>query len=453
VSRHRCTRSVVPGPQAPCGKRLGSPPTIRRPQDSAAGATKGILELSGRDGSNRVKTASTLVVPAGLLALTALAVNLPGPPPDQLASFLRVYPWVVWVVGLLLGLRLRRGRVVFALLALALADRVLASFPRQGTPSEAARFALAATAFLLPLDLTWMALTRELGTLTPRGLMRLTVILTQPAVAALLWLSFQPRLAALLEHRFLPQALAPSVAFPHVGLFVFTCALVATTVAWIRRRTFLESGFFWAVATSLLALTTEGQATTTYLATAGLILVASLVESTFAMAYRDGLTGLPGRRAFDEALTKLSGRYAIAMVDIDHFKEVNDRYGHDVGDQVLRMVASKIANLSGARAFRYGGEEFALILPAKSRSQAVHQLDVLRGEIGKSGFALRSGDRPKKKPKRVEPRGTGITRLQIKVSAGVAERGGRLLKPEEVLTAADEALYRAKRGGRNRVST
>jgi diguanylate cyclase (GGDEF)-like protein len=417
------------------------------------GATEGILELSGRDGFNRVKTASTLVVPAGLLVLTALAVSLPSPLPDQLASFLRVYPWVVWVVGLLLGLRLRRGRVVLALLALALADRVLVSFPRGGNPSEAARFAFAATAFLLPLDLTWMALTRELGALTTRGFIRLIAILAQPAVAALFWLSYQPGLAALLERRVLPEALVPSVAFPHPGILSFAFALVATAVAWIRRRSFLESGFFWAVATSLLALTTKGQAATTYLATAGLILVASLVESTFAIAYRDGLTGLPGRRAFDEALTKLSGRYAIAMVDIDHFKEVNDRYGHEVGDQVLRMVASRIADLAGARVFRYGGEEFALIIPAKSRSEAVDQLDALRREIEQSGFALRSQDRPKKKPKRVEARAAGITRLQIKVSAGVAERGGRLLKPDDVLTAADEALYRAKRGGRNRVST
>jgi diguanylate cyclase (GGDEF)-like protein len=192
---------------------------------------------------------------------------------------------------------------------------------------------------------------------------------------------------------------------------------------------------------------------TIYLATAGLILVIALVEATFAMAYRDGLTGLPARRAFDEALTKLSGRYAIAMVDIDHFKAVNDRYGHDIGDQVLRMVAARIAGIGAARAFRFGGEEFAVLFPGRTRSEAVTDVDALRKAIAASGFALRGDDRPPQKPKRIEPRSAGTTRLPITVSAGVAERGARLATPEDVLRAADDALYRAKHAGRNRVAS
>jgi diguanylate cyclase (GGDEF)-like protein len=157
--------------------------------------------------------------------------------------------------------------------------------------------------------------------------------------------------------------------------------------------------------------------------------------------------------AFEEALSTLSGRYAIAMVDIDYFKKVNDDYGHDVGDQVLRFIATRVAGTDGARAFRFGGEEFALIFPNTSRGEALSALEEKRREIANDPFALRGDDRPKKRPKRVEPRSVGPQRLTIKVSAGVAEQGGRLLKPEEVLRAADEALYRAKRAGRNRVCT
>jgi diguanylate cyclase (GGDEF)-like protein len=400
-----------------------------------------------------VKRVSSLLLPAGLLVLTALVVSLPGPLPEQLAASLRVYPWVVSVVGVLLGLRFRRGRVVFALLALAIASRVLESYHASAASEGAPGFAFAAAAFLLPINLAWFSLARERGTLTSRGLLRLTLVLAQPALAAFLWVSYHPGLGALLERPFLPAAVVPAGLPPHSALLAFAGAFVATAMVWVRRHTYLESGFFWAVAASFLALTTRGQATTTYLATAGLILVIALVEATFAMAYRDGLTGLPARRAFDEALTKLSGRYAIAMVDIDHFKAVNDKHGHDVGDQVLRMVATRIAGIGAARAFRFGGEEFALLFPGRSRSEAVTDVDALRKAIAASGFALRGDDRPPQKPKRVEPRSADTTRLPITVSAGVAERGARLATPEDVLRAADDALYRAKRAGRNRVAT
>ena len=129
------------------------------------------------------------------------------------------------------------------------------------------------------------------------------------------------------------------------------------------------------------------------------------------MAYRDALTGLPARRAFDEALGQISGRYAIAMVDIDHFKGVNDDYGHNVGDQVLRFIATRIAETDGARAFRFGGEEFALIFPGTSRSEAVSALEKKRKELADDLFAIRGDDRPKKRPKRVEPRPVGPPRL------------------------------------------
>ena len=398
-------------------------------------------------------TLPSLLLPAGLLALAVLVLNLPWVPEASLEAFLRVLPRVVLGLGVLLGVRFRRGRVVFALLALALADWALRAYPRAPAPGDAGRFVFAAVALLLPANLGWLALARERGTLTWSGLLRLAVILTQFGLAALLWMLFDRGMTALLEGQIFPTLLVPTTVLPHQALASFAFAFAATALSWARRRTYIESGFFWAVAASYLALVAEGLGTTAYLVTAGLIMVIVLVEATFAMAYRDGLTGLPGRRAFEETLTTLSGRYAIAMVDIDHFKKVNDEYGHDVGDQVLRFIATRIAETDGARAFRFGGEEFALIFQNTSRGEAVSALEEKRNEIANDPFALRGEDRPKKRPKRVEPRPGGPRRLPIKVSAGVAEQGGRLLKPEEVLRAADEALYRAKRAGRNRVCT
>ena len=105
---------------------------------------------------------------------------------------------------------------------------------------------------------------------------------------------------------------------------------------------------------------------------AGLTLGLSVMETSYAMAFRDELTDLPARRALMRDLEGMGRLYAAAMVDVDHFKRFNDRYGHDVGDQVLRMVAAKLAKApGGGRAYRYGGEEFALLYPGKSRDDAL----------------------------------------------------------------------------------
>src|SRR5258708_30558740 len=82
-----------------------------------------------------------------------------------------------------------------------------------------------------------------------------------------------------------------------------------------------------------------------YFGTAALVLASSIVENSYSLAYQDELTGLASRRAFNDALLRLKPPYAIAAVDIDHFKRINDTFGHDTGDHVLRMVASSITRV------------------------------------------------------------------------------------------------------------
>src|SRR5439155_9485473 len=94
-----------------------------------------------------------------------------------------------------------------------------------------------------------------------------------------------------------------------------------------------------------------------FLTAAGTIEIVALLQESHQLAFRDELTGLPGRRALDERLRALRGRYALAMVDVDHFKKFNDTHGHDVGDQVLKLVAGRLAEVGGGGiAYRYGGE-------------------------------------------------------------------------------------------------
>lgn len=95
-----------------------------------------------------------------------------------------------------------------------------------------------------------------------------------------------------------------------------------------------------------------------------LIFIIALFEASYSLAFHDTLTGVLSRRAMEQEILRLGNKYTVAMVDIDHFKRVNDTYGHQIGDDVLKMIASLInKNIQSGKVFRYGGEEFAIIFP------------------------------------------------------------------------------------------
>jgi len=99
-------------------------------------------------------------------------------------------------------------------------------------------------------------------------------------------------------------------------------------------------------------------------------LTLAIIKDSYSKAYLDDLTGLPGRRALNENLARLEGNYSIAMVDIDFFKQFNDTYGHNVGDEVLKFISVIIKNVSGGgKAFRYAGEEFTILFPGQKNSR------------------------------------------------------------------------------------
>lgn len=398
-----------------------------------------------------------LFVPGGLVLLAALVFLRPGGLPDPAAPLLRMYPYVVAGVGVLLGWYFNRSRVVFALCALALADGALVLFPKDPTTEAGAgRIVFNAVALLLPANLVAYSMVAERGVFTTRGLVRLIPILLQVVVVGFISLSGRPDLAAWLEYRFVDTNLAAWTPIPQPGLAAFGAGCGVLLVRFFLHRNPIERGFVWALVTAVTGLQVSpyGWSLSHLLATAGFILVISLIETTYQMVYHDELTGLPGRRALNEALLKLGNQYSLAMVDIDHFKEFNDRHGHDVGDQVLRMVASKLGGVSGGgMAFRYGGEEFAVLFRGKSAAEAVPQLESLRKEVQASCFVLRGPDRPRKKPDTPRAQSSPRRVVLVTVSIGVAERDDRRRQPGQVIKAADKALYRAKAAGRNQVKT
>jgi diguanylate cyclase (GGDEF)-like protein len=196
-------------------------------------------------------------------------------------------------------------------------------------------------------------------------------------------------------------------------------------------------------------------------AATGLLQIVALLRASHAMAYRDELTGLLGRRALNERLRGLGGRYALAMVDIDHFKKVNDTHGHDVGDDVLKLVASQLSrSRGGGTCFRYGGEEFCVLFARRNAADCVAALEHMREAVAGYEITLRDkSQRPRRsvdgaKRRSSKPRGAvkvSPNNLSVTVSIGLAEKNEALRSPEEVMAAADQQLYSAKKKGRNRV--
>jgi len=321
---------------------------------------------------------------------------------------------------------------------LAFAERALTYWE----PDAVGRFVEGAAAFLLPLDVALLAWLPERGRLGRRFAVFGAIVGAQAVGLAAL---------ALPPFEVLRDRLAQG--FLLASLVAFGLAVLAALLRFALSPTPVEAGSLWSVLATVLAVGVARDAldATIYIATAGLILVVSLVETSHAMAYGDELTGLPGRTALNEALAELGESYTVAMVDIDHFKKFNDEHGHQVGDQLLRMLGATLAGVGGGgRAFRYGGEEFAVLFPDRTVEEVLPHLETLRRRIGDSPFTLRAPGRPRRKPKGPTDDARPRRRVGVTVSIGAAEGSDRE-PPERVIKAADAALYRAKRSGRNRV--
>jgi diguanylate cyclase (GGDEF)-like protein len=176
-----------------------------------------------------------------------------------------------------------------------------------------------------------------------------------------------------------------------------------------------------------------------------------LEDKLAALAMTDGLTGIANRRAFDEALDREwkrtlreGSQISLLLLDLDHFKEFNDLYGHQFGDDCLRAVAAAVAGAVRETdlAARYGGEEIAIILPATGSAGAIETAEKVRAAVE----ALRITHEG-------NPDAGGWVTASIGVATALARDGGTMRMPESLLLSADHALYKAKNEGRNRLGT
>ena len=406
---------------------------------------------------------SGLVLLATVMLLESHWLSLP-------ASAIAFYYYAAFGVGIVLAWRFHSSRVLYALLILLLSERALEFFSgaRQVPATGPGRIAFEAITFLVPLNLLFLGWARERGLSAPVVASRLLSIFLQSVFVAVLCRPGQISGFALFEYSPLNPHWFRWTNLSQASLLAFLVAGIFLLIRFFEIPKPVESGFFWALIGSFFAFNsgTIGRTPSIYMATAALTLLIAIIETSYSMAYQDELTALPARRAFNEARLALQDPYALAMVDIDHFKQFNDTYGHDTGDQVLRLVAGKLAQVTGGgKAFRCGGEEFAIIFPGMSLEDAMQHLERVRESIESSSFHVRGGDRryaPRKNDRRkaqvrrgrlsrsLSPR-RGRGAVSVTVSMGVAQPTTKAREVDAVIAAADKALYRAKANGRNRL--
>jgi len=415
-------------------------------------------------------TLKTLVVPGGILLLGVALLVYSGWLTLALPALSFLY-YCALIGGMLLAWRFHSSRTFFALLVLFLAGQAVglsgAGRVLPGTPEWTA---LRAVALLVPLNFVLIAAMHERGFTVSSTAPVVLFLFVQSVIVAVLGRAAEgvPALPARAHHLAAPPSLPGYVLLAFAGAGIFLLARCLLT------RKPVDSALLWSLSSYFLALRFDGsvRTSTVYSASAACILAVSIIENSYLLAYHDELTTLPSRRAFNDALLRLQEPYSIAMVDIDHFKRFNDTYGHDTGDQVLRLVAASLARVTGGgQTYRCGGEEFAILFPGKTTAEVVDHLEKLRQTIEVSEFRMRSGDRRQvpRGPDRRNQRARGRTRkgdairhlaqekspapLSVTVSMGVASSTKEKPHADLVLQAADKALYRAKANGRNRVET
>ena len=411
-----------------------------------------------------------LLFPALMLALGVALFASPPPVPFTLGVVLPAIPYVLGVGVAVLGVWFKCPRVVLmAALVMGAHGAVAALVPDleiAGQRGPELIVLYAAVAVLFPVNAALIATKRDRGMVSKGVMARLAFFAVQVALLVVVWdagPAAQAWADQVLHARVFEKGFDYWSLLPQPAILLFALVSAGLLGRAIYTGNAIDGGLFGAVAATALALHGAGQGHMPAIAFsfALVALLAAQVQESYRLAFIDELTGLPGRRALMHDLRAQGAKYTVAMLDVDHFKKFNDTYGHDVGDQVLKMVAARMMRVTGGgRSYRYGGEEFTVLFARKGSEHALAHLERLRKAIAESSFKLRDDQRPKDKPvgvkakqaakKRSTAKGAKDT-VSVTISIGAFERADKEA-PDVALKAADQALYRAKDGGRNRVA-
>ena len=390
---------------------------------------------------------TSFFIPGGIILLSLLGIFKFNLLDNVSVNIIEIYSIIVLASSFLIGLSFKRSRLIYSILFFSLVGFVLY---RNIININLNLFLLS---LCLPFNFFLIYNMHE------RGIFQLSFwkysVLLIIQILLYIYISGHEKVFAdnVFDVSTIDKPFFSNLLLSKISLAIYLSVLIYFLVDFVFKRDFSDNGFFWSYLVTLF-LFYSGFSTWDQifcLSTSGLILLVSFVLSSYDVAYKDKLTELPSRRSFDEAITGLGNKYSIGLVDIDLFKKFNDKYGHDVGDQVLKLVASRVGKVGGGgKSYRYGGEEFAILFPNKGRDHCYNHLENLRKDIEKQQFSVRGKKRPGKKPT-IPVFFRRAKNEKITVSIGVAQKSEKLNNVQDVIKAADNALYKAKKDGRNRV--
>lgn len=411
--------------------------------------------------------------PVAILLLATVLVLAGRKVPASLAGLGLYGPYALCLTGIVIAFWFNRGRAFLTLLSLFIAFAGYQAALLAGPGSFAARAAFTGIALFVPFNIVVLLILPERGIHYFRNYRWLLLVVVEVLFTAWIASSGKTALSGVAWHGLLDNWLIKADPTPLLGRGLMAIGFaIAVAQLWTRRNP-LDIGMASALVAFFIACQwpASGGVFAAFTSAAAAILLLAVLQESHRMAFIDELTGLPGRRALEEHLVALGPVYTIAMVDVDHFKKFNDTHGHDVGDHVLRMVGARLAEVEGGgKPYRYGGEEFSVLFPDRTVAEALPHLEALRIAIEDCKIANRTEERRKGSRSNNDRRSTVVQKrnaetgqevqafrkpeqlLSVTVSMGVAGHGDMLNMPEKVIKAADEALYRAKEGGRNRVS-
>lgn len=384
-----------------------------------------------------------LCIIIGAAVLSAEAGSLPG----SAQNLILYFSYILLGVVILLSFIFNRSRVFFIASVIFISQVLLMTCKADKGIQSFNIIALKSIIYvILPVDITVFALQSDKGILTLKGKLRIAAVIFE--YLFILWVIVSKRTNFIGFISSTPIYIGKLVPVPLFIFLTFCIAFIfflARIVSSGLPKDRLLSGALISIFMGLFYGNTYISIPVFFSAAGIILLICSLYE-TYFLAYIDELTGLPSRRALKDRMLKLGGRYSIAMLDIDFFKKFNDNYGHDSGDEVLRFIGKTLKQMpGGGKSYRYGGEEFTIIFPGKSSSEAVPHLERLRENISKSRIPISKGSKKSSSSRRIK-------KVSITISCGVADRNEKHSSPMDVIKAADAALYKAKEKGRNCVA-
>jgi len=376
-------------------------------------------------------------------------------------SMLVELPSILFLLVIILSHFFKQGRSGFAALLMLVAYNVIQQRLQTPLAIGSTLFEFYFLVLVLPINLVLLLLLPERSLFSVKALSYHAIFIVEAAIyywfiqpeqlpqITLLLTTLEPWLLVLGGFSVLPSIL--------FGLLI--CAVLTAAIVMLFRDVTSDQAFLSALlACSLTVVEFDQQwISASMFMLSAVILLLSILKRSHEQAFIDELTRIPGRRALNIELAQLSGKYSIAMLDIDRFKKFNDTYGHDIGDTVLKMVASQLTTVKGrGKVYRYGGEEFTILFKGKSAPDCVAYLEEIRELIADYPFQIRQPLERRElldeESKDAKPGVEVIEKtVQVTISIGVAQGRSSMTSPEAVIKAADQLLYKAKEAGRNQV--